>query len=187
MRRTQPLKPAEHAILGLLYQSPSHGYELAEWFGPEGEFGDVCRVHPSLLYAHLKRLESPGYVVANVERQVGRPPRHIYHLTDIGRAEFWRWLEQPARRNREIRLEFLLRLYLSQRMAGHDTLRLIDAQLAVSREQLAAQKLELERYSSESFARLVRQLRLTTTEGTIVWLQQYREQLAGQRVEAGGS
>ena len=182
MRRTQPLKPAEHAILGLLYQSPSHGYELAEWFGPEGEFGDVCRVHPSLLYAHLKRLESPGYVVANVERQVGRPPRHIYHLTDIGRAEFWRWLEQPARRNREIRLEFLLRLYLSQRMAGHDTLRLIDAQLAVSREQLV-----LERYSSESFARLVRQLRLTTTEGTIVWLQQYREQLADQRVEAGGS
>ena len=119
MRRTQPLGPAEHAILGLLYQSPSHGYELAEWFGPEGEFGDVCRVHPSLLYSHLKRLESLGYVVASVERQVGRPPRHIYNLTDVGRAEFWRWLEQPARRNREIRLEFLLRLYLSQRMAGH--------------------------------------------------------------------
>ena len=98
MRRTQPLGPAEHAILGLLYQSPSHGYELAEWFGPEGEFGDVCRVHPSLLYSHLKRLESLGYVVASVERQVGRPPRHIYKLTDVGRAEFWRWLEQPARR-----------------------------------------------------------------------------------------
>ena len=72
-------------------------------------------------------------------------------------------------------------------MAGHDTLRLIDAQLAVSRERLVAQRLGLERYSSDSFARLVRQLRLTTTEGTIVWLQQYREQLAGQRVEAGGS
>lgn len=187
MRRTQPLGPAEHAILGLLYQSPSHGYELAEWFGPDGEFGEVCRVHPSLLYSHLKRLESLGYVVSKVERQVRRPHRHIYNLTDVGRAEFWRWLEQPARRNREIRLQFLLRLYLSQRMDTHDTLSLIDAQLAVSREQLVAQKLELERYPIDSFARLVRQLRLTTTEGTIAWLQQYRDQLAGQRVEAGGS
>ena len=60
MRRTQPLGPAEHAILGLLYQSPSHGYELAEWFGPEGDFGEVCRVHPSLLYAHLKSAWSPS-------------------------------------------------------------------------------------------------------------------------------
>jgi len=184
MRRAQPLGPAEHAILGLLHQSPSHGYELADWFGPEGEFGDVCRVHPSLLYAHLKRLESFGYVIASVEQQVGRPPRHIYQLTDVGRVEFWRWLEQPARRNRDIRLEFLLRLYLSQRMAGHDTPRLIDAQLAVSREQLVVQKLELERYRSDSFARLVRELRLTTTEGTLVWLQQYRDQLAVQPVGA---
>ncbi len=185
LRQAQPLGPAEHTVLGLLHLSPRHGYELAEWFAPAGEFGDVCQVQPSLLYSHLKRLESAGYLTSIIETQQTRPPRHIYRLTDAGLAEFWRWLEQPARRNREIRTEFLLKLYFSRQIAGHDTSKLLDTQLAVAREQLATQRLELERYPASGFARLVRQVRIAATQGTIAWLEEYRAEITGQFARSG--
>ncbi len=180
MRHPQPLGAAEHALLGLIHLQPRHGYELAEWFEPDGEFGEVCAVHQSLLYAHLKHLEELGYVSAETEVVGPRPPRHVYHLTDAGEAEFRRWLDQPVRRNREIRMEFLLKLYFSERIADHDTARLVSAQLALAREELAAQERDLERFAQGSFPRLVRQVRLLATRGTIAWLSEYRDSLASR-------
>ncbi len=174
MRRPQPLGAAEHALLGLIHIQPRHGYELAEWFGPDGEFGEVCAVHQSLLYAHLKRLEELGYVSAETEVVGARPPRHVYHATDAGESEFRRWLDQPVRRNREIRNDFLLKLYFSERIPDHDTARLVSSQLALAREELAAQERDLERFVQGSFPRLARQVRLLATRGTIDWLVDYR-------------
>ena len=89
------LTPAEHAMLGLVFLGPRHGYEIAAHFGPEGDLGMVCQLPMSLLYAQLKRLESLGYLGGTTEVQSNRPPRRVYHITPEGQAEFWRWLDQP--------------------------------------------------------------------------------------------
>lgn len=185
MRHPQPLGAAEHALLGLIHLRPRHGYELAEWFEPDGELGEVCAVKQSLLYAHLKRLEELGYVTATTSIVGAYPPRHVYHLTNAGEAELWRWLDQPVRRNREIRMEFLLKVYFSERMPEHDTLRLVSVQLATAREELAAQERDLERHAEGTFPRLLRQVRLVATRGTIRWLEEYREGLAARGLGAG--
>jgi len=170
MRRAQPLGVAEHALLGLLQLRPRHGYELAEVFGPGGELGDVYRVHISLLYAHLKRLEALGYVAATTVPQGPRPPRQVYQITEAGRQELWRWLDAPVAHNRDVRVELLLKLYLSRLLPDHDTAALIARQLAVAREWLGRLHREVEAHPAGSFARLVREMRLAATEATVAWL-----------------
>ena len=82
-----------HAVLGLLEQSPRHGYDLKRlvdrYFAPD---------HPvafAQIYATLSRLESRGRVrVTGVERAEG-PDRRRYAITDEGLAELDRWLREP--------------------------------------------------------------------------------------------
>jgi DNA-binding PadR family transcriptional regulator len=79
-----------------------------------------------------------------------RPPRHVCHLTEAGGAEFWRWLDEPVRRNREVRGDFLLKLFFPECVRAHDALRLVSRQIAIARENLAAQERNLERYARGS-------------------------------------
>lgn len=123
------------------------------------------------LYAALKRLEARGFIAGQVVVHGQRPPRHVYHLTQTGEEEFRRWLGRPVRRNREVRLDFALKLYFSSRLAWHDTPGLVAAQLAACREQLAQLTSPMPA-DAGSFARLMRDLRLVATRGTIEWLEQ---------------
>jgi len=68
-----------------------------------------------MLYHHLKKMEKSGWVVSSVEQQSSRPARQVYDLTESGRAELNRWLSEPVKHTREIRLEFLVKLYFARR------------------------------------------------------------------------
>jgi PadR family transcriptional regulator AphA len=167
------LTPAEHAMLGLVFLGPRHGYEIAAHFGAEGDLGMVCQLPMSLLYAQLKRLESLGYIGGTTEMQTNRPPRRVYHITAEGEAEFWRWLDQPVGRIRDIRLDFLLKLFFSSRIPAHDTDDLLRRQVAACRDYLVTLEDRQARTPPDTFAHLVNQSRLTAARGTIAWLSDY--------------
>jgi DNA-binding PadR family transcriptional regulator len=68
-------------ILAELSSRPSHGYELkrqVEWI-----LGET--LNSNHLYPALRRFEEMGAVSHEVERQSGRPDRHVYHLTEQGK------------------------------------------------------------------------------------------------------
>ena len=167
------LTPAEHAMLGLVFLGPRHGYEIAAHFGPEGDLGLVCQLPMSLLYAQLKRLDGLGYIGGTTEVQSNRPPRRVYRITPEGEAEFWRWLDQPVSRIRDIRLDFLLKLFFSSRIPTHDTDDLLRRQVAACRDYLQTLEERQARTPPDSFAHLVNQSRLTAARGTIAWLSEY--------------
>src|SRR5688572_17253618 len=106
----------ERALLGLLQQEPRHGYDLAREFAPGTVLGDIVHLEPSLLYANLKKLEREGLVESTLQPQESRPPRRILRLTARGEAELQRWLREPVEHTRDLRLEFLLKLYLARRI-----------------------------------------------------------------------
>ena len=110
--------PAEHAILGLLVldEGTGHGYDLARHFGDGQPLADVIRLEPGMLYHHLKKLAKTGWVTSTTEPQGNRPPRLVYKITPDGRKELKRWLQEPVARTREIRLEFLVKLYFARRL-----------------------------------------------------------------------
>ncbi|MDQ3467072.1 MAG: PadR family transcriptional regulator [Chloroflexota bacterium] len=178
--------PAEHAILGLLAlgvrPGEGYGYDLARQFSPGQPLADVLRLEPGMLYHHLKKLERVGWVDAAVEPQDARPSRRVYTLTAAGRAELRRWLGAPVARTREIRLEFLVKLYFARRLDParadqliadqQETCRRLEASLVQQRRRLDASSKASDDAEGVTFQRLVLDLRLSQTRAAAAWLSE---------------
>lgn len=67
-------------ILSHLRTAPVHGYELKRKVATTTAFA----LHNNTLYPVLRRFEDGGAVRKRVVQQEGRPPRHIYELTEVG-------------------------------------------------------------------------------------------------------
>lgn len=174
-RPKQPLGPTEYAVLGLLSLKPRHGYELASQFAADAELGLVCHAHISVLYASLRALEGLGYLEAETEAPSAYPPRRTYHLTPYGQTVFRSWLDEPVQRIRQIRLDFLLKLYFSEHLVDHDTVRLIDAQVAACMTYLTELQASLYGAPPDGFRRLVIGSKISAAEGTVAWLEKQRQ------------
>jgi DNA-binding PadR family transcriptional regulator len=88
--------PLHHALLSLLADGESYGYELKGAFeravGPQ--WGALNIGH---LYQVLERLKRDGHVeVVRAEPQPRRPDRHIYAITATGRQELHAWLHASS-------------------------------------------------------------------------------------------
>lgn len=147
--------PTEFAVLGLLLDGPKHGYELARRFSPETPLGEICRLEMSNLYAILKKQEQAGNIEAELESQGARPPKRTFHLTDQGRAAFMEWVRAPVDRTREVRFDFLVKLYFARQLGSDDVSSLISQQLEVCRSMLdnlkASQESDNKEAQSSSF------------------------------------
>ena len=86
----------ENAVLGLIHEKPSSGYDLRKTFAttPIGSFSDS----PGAIYPALKRLERDGMIRGRREKGSSRR-RQIFELTDRGRTALNRWLETPLTRD----------------------------------------------------------------------------------------
>jgi PadR family transcriptional regulator, regulatory protein PadR len=72
-------------ILGVLQESPAHGYEIARRVKKLS--ASALELGENRLYPCLKTLEDDGFVEAEWEPQDARPPRKVYRLTADGRRE----------------------------------------------------------------------------------------------------
>ena len=87
--------PLHHAVLGLLAERPSYGYQLKASFeqaiGPQ--WGELNIGH---LYQVLDRLVRDGLVTRELVAQRDRPDKAVYGLTAAGRQELDRWVADPS-------------------------------------------------------------------------------------------
>ncbi len=68
-------------LLANLAQRPSHGYELRRRVEESSGFA----LSNNSLYPALRRFSEAGAVHKAAEELPGRPPRHVYTITDVGR------------------------------------------------------------------------------------------------------
>jgi PadR family transcriptional regulator, regulatory protein AphA len=188
-----PGMAAEHAILGLLALSESgtgHGYDLARQFSPEAPLGNVVRLEPGMVYHHLKKLERLGWVSAVPEAKSGRPARRLFALSSTGRAELGRWLSEPVAHTREIRFDFLVKLYLALLLNPTLAVRLVDEQrdrCARLVETLANRQRRVHVEAEQDpvtarFGDMVLDMRLAQTRAALAWLDRVgHEAAAGVR------
>ncbi len=175
-------EPAEYALLGLLSKGPQHGYELTRAFSPDEELGAICRLEQSQLYAFLKKLEHLGYLKGTVEAQEGRPSRRVLALTATGQAEFRHWVESPVLKPREVRLQFLLKLYFAREFGEETIAGLITRQIAACEQFIrkvqatpGSQSASLDA-PGQDFRAIIQQARIRQIEATIAWLREIRDQ-----------
>ena len=128
------------------------------------------------MYAFLKKLERLNYIEAELEPQGVRPPRKIFHLTDLGRKTFLEWLSTPVERSREIRVLFLIKLYFVQRIIPDQTARLIDREIIACRkflDHLESQRLPDASTSDSAFLdHVVLRSRIHQTRALLDWLSE---------------
>jgi len=132
-----------------------------------------------MLYHHLKRLTAAGWVTATLEPQIARPARQVHVITPAGQAELRRWLAEPVAHTREIRLDFLVKLYFARQLDPALARRLIDEQ-RVLLDRLATSLAERRgaiATNTDVFVALVLDLRLAQTEAAVAWLARADENM----------
>jgi DNA-binding PadR family transcriptional regulator len=124
--------PIQHAVLALLREGPSHGYELKSAFeqavGPQ--WGALNIGH---LYQVLERLSRDGFVRSARVAQSVKPDRVVYEMTEAGAAELRDWMSTATPRTSGYRDDFFLKIMAATRTG--DT--------AVVSEVIAKQRLHL--------------------------------------------
>jgi DNA-binding PadR family transcriptional regulator len=126
--------PIQHAVLALLAEGESYGYELRSEFhdavGPQ--WGELNIGH---LYQVLDRLVRDGLVTKRQFEQDRLPDRVVYRLTAEGRVELDRWMKTPFVRQAGYRDDFFLKLFAASRLGRKS----LDAVLRVQREAYVAE------------------------------------------------
>jgi PadR family transcriptional regulator AphA len=167
MRSRQPLG-IEHSLLGLLDEEPRHGYDLFQKLCGRTGLETVWRLKQGHLYALLGRLEQEGYVAPTLESQDSRPPRKVYALTELGRQAFRAWMKTPVTRGRQLRLEFLAKLYFALLKSEEEAQRLVSTQREACRTWDEARPVKMA--GQVTFPILVGSFRASQVQASIAWL-----------------
>jgi putative hydrolase of the HAD superfamily len=170
------LSTPEYAVLGLLRQ-PMHGYQVAREMAEGGGLGLVCPLGMSNVYFLLGNLQERG-LVAVAERQEERyPPRVMLHATAAGRRAFDAWLREPVTRLRQVRLDFLVKLFFLDREDLALARDLVEVHKDFCRRYLAEWRDLAQKADSTGFDRLAIEAMIAVGEGTLRWLEQYERSL----------
>jgi len=123
-------KPStEYALLGALMTGPKHGYEIMQFLG--AALGSTWHIGTSQLYALLRRLEGDNLLGSSLETQDTRPSKRVFSLTPAGEKRFLDWLQAPTEHVRDLRIEFLAKIFFFDRLSLKGGVALISAQTQV--------------------------------------------------------
>jgi len=164
----------ELAVLGLLHESPMHGYELRKRLN--ALLGAFRAFSYGTLYPSLKEMVGRGLIIgedaaAADTRRSGRRSKIVYRLTPEGKEHFQTLLEHAgpstwedegfgvrfaffARTDREVRM----RILEGRRTRLEERLERVRAAMVRRRERLDRYTLELQQHGLESVEREVRWL-----------------------------
>jgi DNA-binding PadR family transcriptional regulator len=110
-----PLNQTAYVILGFLSIEPNlSGYDMRKAI--QSSVGYFWNESYGQIYPTLKRLASEGLIKRGSSTARGRKQRHVYVLTQPGRARLREWLALPFR-NEPPRNEFLLKLFFGREAA----------------------------------------------------------------------
>ena len=170
----------ELAILGLLLESPMHGYELRKRL--TGLLGAFRAFSYGSLYPALRRMQTDGLIAEDAapEGAVLRRARRVYQLTDAGRQRFTELVADTGPQNYTddwfgVHLAFFNRTPAAARMRILEgRRRQVEERREGLRDAIARASNSLDRYT-----RQLHQLGLESSEREVKWLN---ELIAAERV-----
>ena len=119
MRETK----SKYAILGMLSIAPMSGYDIKKRV--EESISNFWTESYGQIYPILKSLVAEKLVTKTVEKGSGKPDRHVYSLTELGREELRRWLGDGVTPKVE-RNELLLKLFFGEEVTFETNTRHIE-------------------------------------------------------------
>ena len=114
---------SKYAIMGILSMDPMSGYDIKKRF--EKSLSYFWSESYGQIYPILKNLAKQGLATRSIQKQTGKPDRHIYELTDKGRKAVKEWMIQPVGRLIG-RHEILLKLFFGHQVSLEDNIRQVE-------------------------------------------------------------
>jgi DNA-binding PadR family transcriptional regulator len=179
----------ELAVLGLLLESPMHGYELRKRL--TGLLGAFRAFSYGSLYPALRRMQADGLIAEDAAPEgttVLRRARRVYQLTDKGRQRFAELVADTGPQNYTddgfgVHLAFFNRTPAEARMRILEgRRRQVEERREGLRQAVARASNSLDRYT-----RQLHQLGLESSEREVTWLNELiaAERVAQTRAEQG--
>jgi len=103
-----------YLVLGMLSEAPMTGYEIKKRV--DTSLRSFAQTSYGTLYPTLHRLLQDGAVRMEEHVRPRRPARKVYEITDLGRQELDRWLQEPT--DGQERRDFLLRLFMGHALSA---------------------------------------------------------------------
>ena len=160
--------PFEYAILGALMKRPMHGYDIHKFLS--SGLGMVWHVGISNIYAMLKKLESDGHIRSTVETQGNRPAKRVFAITQEGEAVFREWISRPVHSIRDMRVEFIAKLYFLRELGLAEGKGLVQKQTAVFQKTLKS--IRASAATESDLARLLFDFRSLQIRSILSWLEE---------------
>lgn len=113
------------AMLALLDERPSHGYELAHRLNRR--LGPTWKVEPRQIYPYLDEMAGAGLLTSKTESSPTRPrqSRVVYRPTPAGLEALERWMRSDLEKA-PMRLDLLARVATASRANAETVLRALD-------------------------------------------------------------
>ena len=171
-RQKEPLT-YEHALLGFLVEKPLHTYALHQHM-LQSPLGQVWHIKQSALYAMITRLSDDDYLTVSVDKNDARGKRYLT-ITPAGHARFEAWCDTPVQHPRDIRIEFLAKLYFTTRCYPHHVQQLLHAQHVTCTEWLDQLK---QPQGNDRYVAMVYAYRRGHIDAAIRWIVECQQLIA---------
>ena len=159
----------EYALLGVLMTGPKHGYEMHTYFS--SNMDQFWHLSMSQIYALLKRMEKNGVVISKGEWQNNRPAKKIFSITQTGKEGFLSWIYSPVNHVRNLRIEFMAKLFFIKELKLKRATDIIDQQIAILQEKLHLLQPPKENTMDE-FQKALHSFKIVQTSSAIEWLKE---------------
>lgn len=172
------LPTTSYAILGLLADGPMSGHRLSSI--ADQSIAHFWSIPRSLVYRELLRLEALGYLKGAEVAQQKLPDKREYRLTEPGRSELSRWLNQPGFEKGRFKDGFLVKFFFGRHMDPASRRRLLEeyrSQAQEYLEDLQAIAGKLRGVPGAEFPRLTALRGIRAVEGQLRWVDDVEQML----------
>ncbi|HEX2149959.1 MAG TPA: PadR family transcriptional regulator [Actinomycetota bacterium] len=172
------LPTTSYAILGLLADGPMSGHRLSTM--ADQSIAHFWSIPRSLVYRELGRLEELGYLSGADVAQLKLPDKREYRLTESGRTELSRWLNQPGFERGRFKDGFLVKFFFGRHIDPPSRTRLVEeyrAQAEAYLEDLKGIAKKLESIEGAEFPRLTALRGIRAAEGQLRWVEDFERMI----------
>lgn len=158
------------SLLGFFLKKPNYGYEVYRHLSTETSFFKIWHLKRSQFYNFLEKLFNENYLSHEFEEGQQYPDRRIFSITESGIMTLNDWVKTPVEHGREMRQDFLVKLFICQNYFPVIVEELVENQKLICLQWLNWQGNQLQQ-EDDQFLNLLTNYRKMQIQSMIEWLE----------------
>lgn len=160
-------------LLGFFIEKPNYGYELYKHISNETSFFKIWHLKQSQFYGFLERLYIEGFLTQQMITGGQYPDRKLFTITPVGSKQLENWITIPVKRGREMRQEFIAKLFIARNYFEETIEVLVNNQRLLCSQWLEEQD-EYLRNEEDQFQKLLIDYRKKQIQAMMDWLDEVK-------------